>query len=72
MGKDITMTIEQLRTKTPADKTQSVKVRLCHVFKREGQTNVEIMQEVKALTERDFADFAQWFDDAGLPTTYTA
>jgi hypothetical protein len=50
------------------DKTKGVKVRLAETFRRDGQKMTEIMGEIKELTDKDFADFAQWYNDAGYPT----
>jgi hypothetical protein len=50
---------------------QAVKVRLARVYKLPGQSMVEIMNELKTLTEKDFEDFRKWFADAGYPCTTT-
>lgn len=48
---------------------QAVKVRLARVFKRHDQSMVDIMNELKTLTDKDLADFRQWFEAAGYPCT---
>lgn len=48
---------------------QACKVRLARVFKRPDQGMVDIMAELKTLTEKDIEDFRQWFTDAGYPCT---
>lgn len=48
---------------------QACKVRLARVFRKHDQSTLEIMNELKALTEQDLADFRQWFTEAGFPCT---
>lgn len=49
-------------------KSMGCKVRLAQTFRRPGQTTMDIMGELRALTEADIADFARWFNAAGYPT----
>lgn len=50
-------------------KPQACKVRLARIFKRPDQTMMDIMGELKTLTEEDLADFKRWFGEAGYPCT---
>lgn len=43
--------------------------RLAEVFRRPGDGMANFMSEVKALTDRDRADFRAWFIAAGHPLT---
>lgn len=54
---------------TDASKSSSCKVRLARVFKAPTQSSLEIMAELKALSDKDIADFRDWFNAAGYPTT---
>lgn len=45
------------------------KVRLARIFKRPEQSMVEIMNELKTLTDKDLQDFRDWFAAAGYPCT---
>lgn len=48
---------------------QAVKVKLARLYKRPDQSMVQIMEELKQLTEKDLADFREWFTKAGYPCT---
>lgn len=43
--------------------------RLAEVFRRPIDKIVDFMAEVKALTDKDRADFRRWFTEAGHPLT---
>jgi hypothetical protein len=51
----------------PLDREQAkgVKARLGEVYKKSGQSMVEFMAELKALSPKDLADFHGWFQAAG-------
>ena len=46
---------------------RGVKVRLADVYKTPGQKVLDLMNELKQLTEADLADFRAWFEAAGYP-----
>ena len=48
---------------------QACKVRLARLYKRPDQTMVDIMGELKLLTDKDLEDFKRWFNEAGYPCT---
>jgi hypothetical protein len=48
---------------------QACKVRLARVFKLPTQSMVDIMNELKTLTDKDMDDFRAWFAAAGYPCT---
>lgn len=48
---------------------QACKVRLARLFKKPEQSMVEVMNELKQLTEKDMEDFKVWFTAAGYPCT---
>ena len=45
----------------------AISARLWKEFKKDGQTLMEFNGEVKALTDKDKADFREWFEAAGFP-----
>lgn len=51
----------------PSKDKRALKVRLADTFRTPGQTMSEFMTEIKALTEKDLADFRGWFEAEGLP-----
>lgn len=55
---------------TDPNMKRGVKIRLAHVFKKEGQTSMDIMGEIKLLSGQDLADFCTMFCEAGYPTEY--
>lgn len=66
------MTIEQIRAiETTPGQTRGVKVRIVQTMKVTGEKNTDLMAQTKALSAKDLADFAGWFNDIGLPTTFT-
>lgn len=52
---------------TAQDRSKSVgvKVRLAQVFRKNGQSTLEIMAELKMLSDKDLADFKGWFEQEG-------
>lgn len=48
---------------------QACKVRLARIYKTSGQSMMQIMEELKTLTEKDLEDFRTWFAAAGYPCT---
>lgn len=54
---------------TDKNKTMGTKVRLAQVYRKDGQTTMGIMTELKELNEADIADFKGWFEAAGFPCT---
>lgn len=48
-------------------KSMGVKVRLAQVFRKSGQSTLEIMSELKMLSDKDLADFKGWFEQEGYP-----
>ena len=48
---------------------RACKLRLADVFRRPGQGITDIMTEIKSLSEKDMADFREWFTLAGYPCT---
>lgn len=48
-------------------KSLGVKVRLAQYYRRSDQKTLDIMSELKQLTDTDLADFKRWFESAGFP-----
>lgn len=61
------MTITDSTGKELDKEPRGLKLRLGAVYRLAGQTMSEFMAELKLLTPKDEADFAEWFNAAGYP-----
>lgn len=51
----------------PLSTARSLKLRLVDTFRKPGQSSMDIMGEIKLLTDKDLEDFRGWFIEVGLP-----